>query len=219
MKIIKYKTIFTFFLIIVTQGSSYAIATPENYTGVVNIENNTINKELEISGYTSIKNSTLNASLNHLGEVEISHSALQNLSSNGITIIEYQTAIKGSLTATGKLRIHDAGVAGETIVNGSTVAKNVKFSGNFTGYGYLGSENSTFKNITIEGDNVDFIDSRADSLVIKKPKNPNTVQTVKITGNSQIANKITFESGNGQIITHGHLVEIGKVEGASVNRN
>jgi len=115
----------------------------------------------------------------------------------------------GALHVSGSMET-DHVLAGELSVQGAVKASYLDVSGDTDIEGTFDIKHGKFKNLTLAIDEATLEDVTAENITVKKGHKP---QVLHLSGSSELGD-ITFESGDGTVMTHGKDVQIkGAVKG------
>lgn len=136
---------------------------------------------------------------------------VNNIQSNGSIYIE-DCLVKKQILVNGSLTICDSKIE-DIFLNGQLQVTNSRVNSAQVNGAISASNTQFIENISVASEQIVLEDSIANSLLIRKTGNLNAVQTVKLTGSSEIKNNIRFEVPGGQVI----LSPESKIYGQVVN--
>lgn len=179
-----------------TEGTTSSDTNALTFYGPANIKNTIKNQSLKVMGPLVLDNTDIN------GQIEVYGPFLGN---NVNTL---------SLTVQGPADIQNLKV-GEITINGPLSIKGSVVSGSATINGPIRSSNTVFrKDVSVAARSLTFKNSEIQNLTIR-PSNPmiKKEQILYLKGKTIIHGNITFESGNGKIISSENVVIKGMIKG------
>jgi hypothetical protein len=136
---------------------------------------------------------------------------VHNIQSNGSICIE-SCLVKEQVLVNGSLTICESKI-GDIFLNGHLQVTNSRINSAQIN-GSISASNSQFLGvISVASDDVVLEDCTAHNLLIRKTGNSNTVQTVQLTGSTEIKKNIRFEVPGGRVI----LSPESKISGQVIN--
>ncbi|MBX9830668.1 hypothetical protein K2X40_01825 [Candidatus Babeliales bacterium] len=147
------------------------------------------------------------------------------------------TGTFGTLTVKGPVDVQNIECKQALKITGPTTLSHAQVGGKTTVIGTLKASDSSFKNICVTAPKVELTDCSTGNIVIKKNNSGNTSksffgwlfgwsskekqepQKLILDGTTTINGTITFEAGNGTVVTKGNSVNIaGTISGATLQK-
>jgi len=176
--------------------------------------------------------SNVDNSSNVFGSVVLSHKNVENLNVFGSatldTVVVRRNAsingevsgknltIEGSLSVNGSLSGKDIAIKGDLSMHGACEIISMQVGGVAKIKGYLEAAESTFAAIIISTQKMVLRNSKADSIVVRKPGIFENKQQVLILDNTIIAGDVVFEKNGGTVLLLHNAKVNGKVVGAVI---
>lgn len=166
------------------------------------------------------------------GKATLSHKKLDSVQVNGTLkfnklIVHEKLYVNGSIKGQ-KLKCKILDINGlfngefveaeEVSVLGTFMGNKINISGKTSIFGLLNVSESSFADITVNGENIILKNSTANNIYVKKNTSKGTSQELTLAGKSTISGDVTFESGKGIINLSKDAKILGKITGAEINK-